>query len=326
MCYMIDNPSKIITIEDVMEMLAISSKKTIYTYIQQGKLHPINKDDWHIEGRYEFDLEDVVRLKEELRKPGLTTKEVAQQLDISVTTVNKYIKQELLPAFQEEYRGINCYFVHEEELEAFKRTHEVGRKPSKRHFYRAEQNIALFQLFVKKDEEKEQFARIISVEDPIMAVTEKHEEVTLEELLHRGFEAAYTIESKKMITKEGYATFIFKQTAYAKSHLYKLMDLFYQYLSPTNMRITLQEEKEQFLIEIKPILLTDSSHELMELLESVLVSGKINKRSRGIYIDSDLEVVRVKVTSDLKEELQQKAKELGKRNIEELLLYAVQKL
>ncbi|NGY80322.1 helix-turn-helix domain-containing protein (plasmid) [Bacillus megaterium] len=71
---MIDNPSKIITIEDVMEMLAISSKKTIYTYIQQGKLHPINKDDWHIEGRYEFDLEDVVRLKEELKSQDLRQK------------------------------------------------------------------------------------------------------------------------------------------------------------------------------------------------------------------------------------------------------------
>ncbi|MBU8690788.1 helix-turn-helix domain-containing protein [Priestia megaterium] len=323
---MIDNPSEIITIEDVMNILTISSKKTIYTYIQRGKLHPINKDDWHIEGRYEFDLEDVIRLKEELKEPGLTTKEVAQQLDLSVNTVNKYIKQELLPAFQAEYRGMNCYFVHEEDLETFKRTHEVGRKPSKRHFYHAEQNIALFQLFVKKDEVKEQFARIISVEDPIMAVTEQHEEITLEELLHRGFEAAYEIESKKTITKEGYATFAFKQTAYAKSQLYKLMDLFYQYLSPTNMRITPQEEKEQFIVEIKPVLLTESSRELVELLESVLISGKINKRSRGIYIDSDLEVVRVKVTSTLKEELQQKAKELGKRNIEELLLYAVQKL
>ncbi|WDC91271.1 helix-turn-helix domain-containing protein [Priestia megaterium] len=323
---MIDNPSKIITIEDVMDILAISSKKTIYTYIQRGKLYPINKDDWHIEGRYEFDLEDVIRLKEELKKPGLTTKEVAQQLDLSVNTVNKYIKQQLLPAFQAEYRGMNCYFVNEEDLETFKRTHEVGRKPSKRHFYHAEQNIALFQLFVKKSEEKEQFARIISVEDPIMAVTEQHEEITVEKLLDRGYEAAYEIESKKPITKEGYATFAFKQTAYAKSQLYKLMDFFYQYLSPTNMRITPQEEKEQFIVEVKPVLLTESAQEIVELLESVLVSGKINKRSRGIYIDSDLEVVRVKVTSDLKEELQQKAKELGKRNIEELLLHAVQKL
>ncbi|MUL34063.1 hypothetical protein [Priestia megaterium] len=86
--------------------------------------------------------------------------------------------------------------------------------------------------------------------------------------------------------------------------------------------VPLQEEKEQFLVESKPILLTESSHEFMELLESILVSWKINKGSHGIYIyiDSDLEGVRVKVTSDLKEELQQKAKELGKRNIEELLL------
>ncbi|MDW8518288.1 helix-turn-helix domain-containing protein [Priestia flexa] len=323
---MIDHHYKVITIEDVMKMLSISSKKTIYTYIQQGKLQPINKDDWHIEGRYEFDMEDVVRLQEELKKPGLTTKEVAQQLDISVTTVNKYIKQELLPAFQEEYRGINCYFVNEEDLDEFKRTHEVGRKPSKRHFYHTEQNIALFQLFVKKSEEKEQFARIISVEDPMLAITDQHEEITLEELLNRGFKAAYEIEPKKAITKEGYATFVFKQTAYAKSQLYKLMDLFYQYLSPTNMRITPQEEKEQFIVEIKPVLVMEASQELVELLDSVLVSGKVNKRSRGIYIDSDLEVIRVKVSGDLKKEIEHKAKELGKRNIEELLLYAVQKL
>ncbi|MDP1471855.1 hypothetical protein Q8G32_28865 [Priestia megaterium] len=131
---------------------------------------------------------------------------------------------------------------------------------------------------------------------------------------------------KKRLLKKAYATFAFKQTAYAKSQLYKLMDLFYQYLSPTNMRIMPQEEKEQFIIEIKPVLLTESIQELVELLESVLISGKINKRTRGIYIDSDLEVVRVKVTSDLKEELQQKAKELGKKNIEELLLYALRKL
>ncbi|MCT9852091.1 hypothetical protein P2R64_12460 [Priestia megaterium] len=77
---MIDNPSKIITIEDTIDMLSVSLKKFVYIYIQQRKSNPINKDDWHIEGCYEF--------------------------DISVTTVNKYIKQEPLPAFQEEYRGI----------------------------------------------------------------------------------------------------------------------------------------------------------------------------------------------------------------------------
>ncbi|MBU8854963.1 hypothetical protein [Bacillus sp. FJAT-26377] len=159
-----------------------------------------------------------------------------------------------------------------------------------------------------------------------MAVTEKHEEVTLEELLHRGFKAAYEIESKKTITKEGYAVFQFKQTSYAVSHLYKLVDLFYQHLSPTNMRITPQEEKEQFLIEIKPILFPKPSQEISKLLESVLVSGKINKRVRGTYVESDIEIVRVKMTAETKKELERKAKELGIKNIENLLLYSAKKI
>ncbi|MGG3182684.1 hypothetical protein ABEQ41_31180 [Priestia megaterium] len=61
-------------------------------------------------------------------------------------------------------------------LEAFNRTLRIGRKLSEYHFYHPKKNIELFQLFVKEDEEKEQFARSISVEDLIMVVKEKHEQ------------------------------------------------------------------------------------------------------------------------------------------------------
>lgn len=71
-------------------------------------------------------------------------KEVAQQLDISVTTVNKYIKQELLSIFQEEYRGINCYFIHGKNLEAFKGTHKIGRKLSEHHFITLRKTLCYF--------------------------------------------------------------------------------------------------------------------------------------------------------------------------------------
>ncbi|MFC3882042.1 helix-turn-helix domain-containing protein [Bacillus songklensis] len=317
---------QIISLREVMELLNISAPQTVYNYINQQKLTPINKDDWHIEGRYEFDLEDVLRLKEELTAPGLTTSEAAKELGVSQQTVNKYIKQKVLPAFQAEYRGIRYNFIHREDLEQFKETHEIGRKPSKKHFYHSEKNIGLFQLFVNKKEDKERLARIVSVEEEIMAVTEEHEELTLEQLLEKGYEPAYTIESKKAITKEGYAVFKFKQTAYAKSSIYKLIDLFYQCLSPVNMRIELQKDQEQYLVEVKPALIEESSSELFELLQSILVSGKLNKRNRGIYIDSDLEVIRMKVTSELKERLEEKRKELGKGSIEELLLFAAEKL
>ncbi|WP_377520165.1 hypothetical protein [Priestia megaterium] len=77
-------------------MLSILSEKNIYTYIHQRKLNSINKDNLHIEGHYELAIKDIVRLQEELKKPGLTTKEIAQQNSISVTTFNKYIKHALL--------------------------------------------------------------------------------------------------------------------------------------------------------------------------------------------------------------------------------------
>ncbi|NGY70128.1 hypothetical protein [Priestia megaterium] len=77
-------------------MLSILLEKNIYTYIHQGESNPINKDNLHIEGHYELDIKNIVRLQEELKNPGLTTKEVEQQTGISVTTFNKYIKQVLL--------------------------------------------------------------------------------------------------------------------------------------------------------------------------------------------------------------------------------------
>lgn len=317
---------QIITIQEVMELLGVSVPQTIYNYINNKKLTPINKDDWHIEGRYEFDLDDVLRLKEELKAPGLTTSEVAKELGVSQQTVNKYIKQNLLPAFQAEYRGLRYNFIQREDLDQFKETHQIGRKPSKKHFYNAQANIGLFQLFVNKQEEKERYARIVSVEEEIVAITEQHEELTLEQLLEKGYEPAYVIEAKKAITKEGYAIFKLKQTSYAKSSLYKLVDLFYQHLSPVNMRIEPQEEEEHFIIETKPTLIAEQSHELFELLQSTLVSGKLNKRNRGIYIDSDLEVIRVKLTSEMKERLEKKAKDLGKGSVEELLLFATETL
>lgn len=81
MFFMICDSIKLIFIEYIIFMLSTLLKKTSYTYNQQEKINSINKDDSHIESGYEF--------------------------DISVTKVNKYIKQKLLPALRGEYQEIN---------------------------------------------------------------------------------------------------------------------------------------------------------------------------------------------------------------------------
>jgi hypothetical protein len=60
-CRIIDNTSKIITIENVMDMLDISSKKTIYTYIQRGKWTYLSSDRVN-DKTFVFTMEFVVLL------------------------------------------------------------------------------------------------------------------------------------------------------------------------------------------------------------------------------------------------------------------------
>jgi len=315
--------TKIITVDDVMKILGLSSKQTIYNYIADGKLTPINKDDWYIERRYEFDLEDVNRLKQELEPPGLTTSEVAALLEISQTTVNKLIRSGQLKAFKKEFRGKIYNFVTEDDVQEFQLNNEIEARPSKKHFFDKDRNITLFQPFVKQGENQTELARIITITDEkIEALTEHDEVLTFEQLLDNGFIPAYEVKELKQNTKEGYATLKFKAPKFIKSNLYSIIDVIYQQVSPANMRIEkAPNEDEVYLVEIKPSLIkTDNLTEILDLFQSVLIKGEVKKRKSGIYIDSDIEIIRLRVSKKQKKQLSILMKEKGYSSIEELLL------
>lgn len=312
----------IITVEDVMKILGVSSKQTIYNYIADGKLTPTNKDDWHIERRYEFDLDDVNRLKEELRPPGLTTSEVAALLEVSQTTVNKIIRNGQLKAFQQEFRGKIYNFVNEDDLQEFQLNHEIESRPTKKNFYDKEKNITLFQAFKKENESSIELARIVSIsEDTIQALTEHDEILTFEQLLEKGFTPAYQITELKQNTKEGYATLKFKAPKYVRSKMYSILDLIYQQVGPTNMRVEkAQGEGDVYIIEVKPSLIVNDGLETFELFQSCLIDGEIKKRKNGVYIGSDVQIIRLRVSKKEKKELALLMKNQGFSSIEELLL------
>lgn len=317
----------IITIKEVMDELGLSSKQTIYNYISEGKLTPINKDDWHIERRYEFNREDVLRLKEELTPPGLTTSEVAVRLDVSQTTINKFIRTGQLVAIKQEYKGKQYNFITEEALEEFQQHHEIGTRPTKKNFYDKARNIVLFQPFVKEENGTKRIARITSLEDEqIVIQTEDGELLSYEKLLEQGYAPMYSITEQKQITKDGYATFRFKVPTYMKSNHFYLIDSFYTSITPVNMRVEKSENEEDvYLVHVKPSLISGPYTELLELFQSSLISGFIKKRRNGIYIDSDIETIRLRLTSKQKNELERKVKSL-QMSVEEFILFAVNEI
>ncbi|MDH5162731.1 hypothetical protein [Heyndrickxia oleronia] len=69
------------------------------------------------------------------------------------------------------------------------------------------------------------------------------------------------------------------------------------------MRLTkIENENNSYLIQVKPSLLQIDDVRVYEFLKTSLKDGKIKRRSRGIYLDSDVEIIRLKVSHKHMEE------------------------
>src|SRR5437762_1120614 len=85
-----------LTTKETAETLGVT-EQTIYNYVKEGRITPWNKDTWKMDGTYLFHAEEVGRIEGELKKPGLTTKEIVAYLErlnikISPSTVISKMK------------------------------------------------------------------------------------------------------------------------------------------------------------------------------------------------------------------------------------------
>nr|WP_259545644.1 hypothetical protein [Heyndrickxia oleronia] len=70
-----------------------------------------------------------------------------------------------------------------------------------------------------------------------------------------------------------------------------------------DMRLTkIENENNSYFIQFKPSLLQIDDVRVYEFLKTSLKDGKIKRRSRGIYLDSDIEIIRLKVSHQHMEE------------------------
>jgi predicted XRE-type DNA-binding protein len=116
------------------------------TKVKEKKLRPVYEDKWQIDSTLLFRKEDVLKLQKQLEKPGYTTGEVAEILEIHPTTVSSYIKKGLLKAEKDFHIGLGkeVYFIKEEELERFQREYQTNNKS--KQFFIQNGNYYLFHI------------------------------------------------------------------------------------------------------------------------------------------------------------------------------------
>lgn len=295
-----------LTTSDIARRLNVT-ETTVYRYIRQDKIIPLNKDSWNWDGQYFFyeDEVDFDSLQED--KPGLTTGEVAKMLGTTTSTILRYIKEGRVKGFKELYKGRMYNFIEEEEVKAFMSDFKKKKKYKKKSFYSKHEGYGLFHHFFNADINKA--ARIISLsDDEIIAMTEDGEKFEINELIERGYSPTYIIEEKNLNTKKGYALFRFTKPRQIQSTTYKIIDLFYQLAGPLNIR--LMEEEDMLQLETRQILMKIDKQEHMDeinMLQQSLVEGKIKLRHNGVSIESNLEVQVLNLPSSLKKKLKERA-------------------
>ena len=280
-----------LTTKEVAETLGVT-EQTIYNYVKEGRITPWNKETWKMDGTYLFHTEEVERVEKELKKPGLTTKEIVAYLEelnikVSPSTVINKMKSGELPAVMKPYRNIDTFFVKKEDLDAS--LHLFNRVKGKEKFYDKKTGYFLFQPFENK--ETCEFARIMEWDwiENGKVLTNLEREISIEELNQQGFEPVIEVNEEIVNNKKGSVMLKFIKPKQVKSMTFDLIDQFYRIVGPTNMKLEVSDS--EIVIEMKPVFLPLYMHEHrdeMDLLKSSLVEGKMISRPNGVFLDSDL--------------------------------------
>lgn len=296
----------LLTTKEVADYLNVSVQ-TIYKYIREKKLVPIYEDSWQIDETHLFKREDVIALKETLKKPGLTTGEVAKQLQVHPTTVFSYIKRGDLQAEKKPYKGRELYFITEEALERFKVKHPLQKKREQKRFYSKPLHVYLYQKVYHQQDRV--MGRIMELNgDGGKVWTEQGEIFPLKELKERGF-IFQRYKERPYITKKGYVSFSFKKPSHIAAPVFNVIELFYSKLSYRNMKLT--EKDDVINLEVKPCLLEDIYEDThvyeIKLLENHIKDGIMEKRHNGLLIDNNLELLTVHISKEKKHKLKKLA-------------------
>ncbi|QRY18470.1 DNA-binding protein [Bacillus cereus] len=287
--------------------------------MKQGKLTPINKDTWRLDGSFLFSREEVEKVKEERKIEGITLYQASKEYHISMNQLEKWVEEGKLVYSLIEHRNRQTKFVKEEDVREL-----VQQVEQANHIYTFSQkyNVVLFQKFVKGNT----LARVISIpkRGNIIVLDEFGTNMTLSEALKAGYESAYKLSDKPRSHHQRFVKFRFPKSAQLRNNIFHIIDNILQYVSPRNIKIL--EEETFWYFEIRQSLITLPPGIQMEWIEELtpyIIEGKIVPRmNHSVYLDSNTVTKSVILTSKEYKYLKEITNETNS-SIEEFIAIAI---
>ncbi|KAB8138535.1 helix-turn-helix domain-containing protein [Gracilibacillus oryzae] len=315
----IESMKDMYTTKELASFLKVS-EQTVYSLVKREEIEPVNKEDWTIDGTYFFSTETAERLKQYYTKPGLTNKDVAERLNISLSTAQKLVKAGEIPSFTATYLGRDITFVNEEDLINYEEKHKRERKIP---FYDKETQTYMFQSFTHSA--TGELARIIEISNhdkKVIGITERGTKLHYETLMEQGYQPSYKLDNKKSINKRGFAVFRLLNPAQLNSIVYQLIEKLIYTVGVQNCRINLKEDTIELSVKPIQLPLNQWNDEEIQLLKQSIIKGKIVERHQGILLDSDEVTIHTVIPTELKKQVQLLAKSQNVK-IEEFVQQAI---
>lgn len=304
------NDEKLLTTKEAAKILGVEPS-TILSYVHDKKLHTYMPDPYQIASTKLFTEQEINRFKQENKKPGLTTGDVAKLLKIHHQTVNTYIKNGELKATKKPYRGKDIYFVDEKDFEEFSQSYQNVKKQGMKEFFIKKKKIALYQLY--RNELTHEYARIMNLtkDGDGYFKTNQDRMIHLNDDEANEFLPIYIVKELRYIQKKGYVIFEFNQTGDIMSPVFRIIDLLYKHAGPKNMKLLVTDKIH---VEVKPLVLeleTQYLQEEINLLITHLKEGKVQYDSKTIVLESDVEPLIITLPLELKMKIKRDAENAG---------------
>lgn len=303
--------NEFLTTNEAAEILGLH-KETVLRYAREGKLKTV-PDNPHFPIRRNrlFYKEDVERYQKENQPGGWTVEEVANHLNISKSMVFHLISQNKLDAKKEPYRATGRYVIPNDALEEFVRKNNSRLKSAniRERYYDGKKGVYLFQPFVQTG--TQQIARIISLDKSgILLRTEAGEEISLDLALNQNYKPIQPLVKKTYIQKKGTIKFRFPFSSDFNSRIYDVIDWLMNELGHSNMYIQWDLSKEYINVEVRSALLpSNKTSDFTIILQRCCTHGQIIDDGQRIFLQSDQRYIAAYIHKDIKEWVEQKAKE-----------------